>query len=176
MKIEGVSPMDDRMVEIMATGLSLYQGMPLVCDASLVSPVKANGIARPRAAHEPGVAIANIEDIKASTYPELVSSTRCKFLVLAGEVGGRWSATICHLIRDLAAAKSQEAAPRLRKSAAFGWENWWWSMISVATQNALAATLVDDAPHMLHAWEGSAPSFGILLHGEAPAESRLPLR
>ena len=73
MKVEGVSSTDDRRVEIMATGLPLYQGMPLVCDASLVSPVKANGIARPRAAHEPGVAIANIEDIKASTDPELVS-------------------------------------------------------------------------------------------------------
>jgi len=176
MKLAGVSPMDDRQVEIMATGLPLYQGLPLVCDASLVSPVKANGIPRPRAAHEPGIAIANIEDVKATTYPELVSSTQCKFLVLAGEVGGRWSATTCRLLRDLAAAKSQNAAPRLRKSAAFAWENRWWSMISVATQNALAATLVDDAPHMLHAWEGTAPPLGILLHGEAPAESRLPLR
>ena len=163
-------------MEILANGLPLYQGTPLVGDAPLVSPVKENGVARPRAAHEPGVAIANIEDIKASTYPELVSSTRCKFLVLAGEVGGRWSATTCHLIRDLAAAKSQEAAPRLRKSAALAWEIRWWSMISVATRNALAATLVDDAPHMLHAWEGSAPPLGILLHKEAPAESRLPLR
>ena len=124
----------------------------------------------------PGVAIAHIEDVKAATYPELVSSHRCKFLVLAGEVGGRWSATTCRLIRDLATAKSEEAAPRLRKSAAFAWENRWWSMISVATQNALAATLVDDAPHMLHAWEGDAPPLGILLHGEAPAEGRLPLR
>ena len=122
MKIAGVSPMDDRQVEIMATGLPLYQGLPLVCDASLVSPVKANGIPRPRAAHEPGIAIANIEDVKATTYPELVSSTQCKFLVLAGEVGGRWSATTCRFIRDLAAAKSQNAAPRLRKSAAFAWK------------------------------------------------------
>ena len=154
----------------------LCHGLPFVCDASLVSPLKANGVARPRAAHEPGVAIADIEEVKATTYPELVTSNRCKFLVLAGEVGGRWSATTCRLIRDLASAKSQEAAPRLRKSAAFAWENRWWSMISVATQNALAATLVDDAPHMLHAWEGTAPPLGILLHGEAPAESRLPLR
>ena len=37
---------------------------------------------------------------------------------------------------------------------------------------ALAAMLVDDAPRMLHAWEGIAPPVGILLHGEAPAESR----
>ena len=120
--------------------------------------------------------MAHIEEKKAKTYPELVSSSRCKFLVLAGEVGGRWSDTTCRLIRDLATAKSQEAAPRLRKSAAFAWEKWWWSMISVATQNALAATLVDDAPHMPHAWEGTAPPLGILLHGKAPAERRLPLR
>ena len=45
MKIEGVSSTDDRKVEIMATGLPLDQGMPLVCDASFVSPVKANGVA-----------------------------------------------------------------------------------------------------------------------------------
>jgi len=178
MKLDGVSPnpKDDRRVEIMAKELPLYKGMPLICDASLVSPLKANGDARPRAAHEPGVAIASIEDTKAKTYPELVTSNQCKFLVLAGEVGGRWSDTTCRLIRDLATAKSEDAAPRLRKSAAFAWENRWWSMISVATQNALAATLVDDAPHMLHAWEGTAPPLGILLLGEAPAESRLPLR
>ena len=77
--------------------------------------------------------------------------------------------------RPRSSKESRRSAP-LRKSAAFAWENRWWSMISVATQNALAATLVDDAPHMLHAWEGTAPPLGILLHGEAPAESRLPLR
>merc|ERR1711985_68589 len=108
-------------------------GLPLVCDATLVSPVKANGIPRPRAAHEPRIAIANIEDVKATTYPELVSSMQCKFLIFAGEVGGRWSATTCRLLRDLAAAKSQNASPPLRKSAAFAWENRWWSMRSVAT-------------------------------------------
>ena len=33
-----------------------------------------------------------------------------------------------------------------------------------------------DAPHLLHGWEGSGPPLGELLHGDAPAESRLPLR
>ena len=51
-----------------------------------------------------------------------------------------------------------------------------WGMLSVAVQNALASTLVDDAPHLLHAWEGVGPPLGQLLHGEAPTESRLPLR
>ena len=49
-------------------------------------------------------------------------------------------------------------------------------MLAVAVQKALAATLVDDAPHLLHGWEGVGPPLGELLHGDAPAESRLPLR
>ena len=49
-------------------------------------------------------------------------------------------------------------------------------MISIATQNALTATLVDVTPHVLHAWEGTVPPLGILLHGETPVKSRLPFR
>ena len=90
--------------------------------------------------------------------------------------GGQWSAATCGLIRDLVKAKGQEAAPRLRKSGSSAWGNVRWGMISVAARNALAATLVDDAPHMLHAWEGTAPPVGILQHGEAPAGTRIPLR
>ena len=49
-------------------------------------------------------------------------------------------------------------------------------MLSVAAQDTLAATLVGDAPHLLHGWEGEGPPLGALLHGEAPSPSRLPLR
>ncbi len=52
----------------------------------------------------------------------------------------------------------------------------WWAMLVVAVQNAVASTLMDDAPHLLHGWEGDGPPLGELLHGEAPAPSRLPLR
>ena len=47
-------------------------------------------------------------------------------------------------------------------------------MLAVAAQGARAVILVDDAPHMLHAWEGSGPGppLGMLLHGETPAQSR----
>ena len=45
----------------------------------------------------------------------------------------------------------------------------------MALQNALAATCVDDVPHMPHAWEGTGLLLGMLLHGEAPAVGRLPL-
>ena len=89
MKLDGDSPKDNRRVEIMATGLPLYKGMSLICDASLVTPLKANGVARPRAAHEPGVAMAHIEEKKAKIYTESVFSNWCKFLVLSRRRSGR---------------------------------------------------------------------------------------
>ena len=49
-------------------------------------------------------------------------------------------------------------------------------MLAVVAQDSLAATLVGDAPQLLHGWEGAGPYLGELLHAEAPTPSRLPLR
>ena len=76
----------------------------------------------------------------------------------------------------LAEWRSRDAPRRLRRSTAAAWENRWWSMLAVAAQDSLAATLVDDAPHLLHGWRPEEPPLGVLLHGEAPSQSRLPLR
>ena len=122
------------------------------------------------------MAIAAAEKDKRETYPELVNSSRCQLVVLACEVGGRWSDTCAWLVKELANEKGAKAPPRLRQSSARAWEARWWAMLSVAVQNALASTLVDDAPHLLHGWEGEGPPLGVLLHGDAPPQSRLPLR
>lgn len=71
-------------------------------------------------------------------------SFQCRLVVLEDEVGGRWSDTCVWLIRKLAAHHSKDAPPRLRKVTG---ENRWWGMLAVAAQDALAATLIDDAPH-----------------------------
>ena len=163
-------------MEVVAKNLRIHHGMPLVCDDTLVSPLTADGRPVGRAAKSDGAAIELAESRKFKKYPELVRSHRCHFIVLAHETGGRWSHTCCELIRALAVERSSTVAPRLRDSTARAWEHRWWAMLSVATQNALAATMLDDAPHMLHAWEGSGPPLGMLLHGEAPTISRLPLR
>jgi len=176
MGLPGVRTGDKRAVEIVARNLHVKHGIPLAFDATVVSPLHASGGARPRAADEDGVAIAAAERDKRETYPELVRSPKCQLVVLACEVGGRWSSTCAWLVRELAEARSAQAPPRLRRSTARAWEARWWGMLAVAVQNALAATLVDDAPHLLHGWEGEGPPLGVLLHGEAPTESRLPLR
>ena len=172
----GVDPSDKRLVEFSVYGLPLYRGVPLLCDSTQGSPLHVDGKPHPHTCTEDGATCSRLEKPKNSTYAEVVQSSGYKLVTLACEVGGRWSDTTCQLLRDLAKEKSQSAPPRLRRSTAFAWENRWWGMLSVAAQNAFAATLVDDAPHLLHAWEGSDPPLGVLLHGEAPTESRLPLR
>ena len=175
MGLPGVSAADKREVEIVAKNLPMRHGIPLACDVTVVSPLHAIGDARPRAAVE-SVALADAEDLKHKTYPELVKSPKCQLVVLACEIGGRWSDTCCWLIKNLAEFRSEKAPPRLRRATARAWEARWWGMLSVAVQDSLAATLVDDAPHLLHGWAGHGPPLGELLHGEPPALSRLPLR
>ena len=116
------------------------------------------------------------ETDKGRRYPALVHSTRCRLVVLAGEVGGRWSETTVRFIEALAKHRSKTAQRRLHKSTQLAWEHRWWGMLAVAAQDSLAATLLDDAPHLLHGWEGAGPSLGELLHAEAPTPSRLPIR
>ena len=133
------------------------------------------GEPRPRAAEVDGVAIAEAEKRKEKTYPELLHSDRCRLVTLACEVGGRWSDASCKLVSDLATYKSRTAHPSLQRATARAWEARWWALLSVAVQDAPAATLIEGAPHLLHGWYGDPPPLGELLLADAPTNSRLPL-
>ena len=74
------------------------------------------------------LAIPDAEDLKHQ------GSARCQLIVLACEVGGRWSDTCCWLIKNLAEHRSRSVAPRLRRSTARTWEARWWGMLSYRSQ------------------------------------------
>jgi len=181
MGLETPVPRDDeRAVEILARDLPLHHGLPLVCDATLASPLTAEGALRPDSKGCPGTTNETSERRKENKYPELVSSSRVRFLVLAGEVGGRWNDTALQLVRDLAYGRAATLAPpRLQHATAMALQIRWWGLVAVAAQDALAATLLGDAPHLLTGQppELPLPLGDLLLDGaEAPAQSRLPLR
>ena len=50
MGVPGITAQDGRRLEILATGLPLHRGVPLAVDASMVSPLHADGRPWPRAA------------------------------------------------------------------------------------------------------------------------------
>ena len=93
---------DRRAIELVALGLPLYHGLPLACDATLASPLHANGEARPRAAEHPGEALARREDDKLERYPELAASARTRLMVLAKKVALRCVALRCAALHCVA--------------------------------------------------------------------------
>ena len=61
---------------------------------------------------------------------------------VAGEVGGRWHDTAENLVRQLAAQRAEKSHPLLRRSVQLAWSDRWWCALGVATQDALAASLL----------------------------------
>ena len=76
----------------------------------MVSPIRRDGTARPGAAARDGVALTQARRQKERTYPELVGEgRRARLVVLAAEVGGRWSEETAQFLRSLAKARSESS-------------------------------------------------------------------
>jgi hypothetical protein len=148
---------DGRRLEIVATGLPLYRGVPLGVDCTMGSPLHTDGTPWPRAAVEDGVAIRRLEIAKEATYRDLVGSPSLRLTTLATETGGRWSKQTVTLVRLLAKAKARQAPEPQRQRVAAAWANRWWSYLAVTARNALAATLVEDAPQVLDGLDDVEP-------------------
>ena len=100
--------LDGRRLEVIADGLSLWRGAQLAIDTTLVSPLHRDGTARRGAADRNGVALDAARRKKERAYPELSGDEgRARLVVLAAEVGGRWSNETAHFFNALAEARSQ---------------------------------------------------------------------
>ena len=100
-------------------------------------------------------------------------------VVLSCEVGGRWGTDSLKFVRRLARARARGAPPLLRASARQAWANRWWGLLSVAVQDALAATLTRQGHQAMGGFEAdvSVPLEDVLQHAEpSTAVARLPLR
>ena len=89
----GVNTTDGRRLEVVADGLSLFQGAQLAIDTTFVSALRADGTPRPRAAATPGAALDDARTRKETTYPELVGEGfRAKLVVACCRSRRTWSA------------------------------------------------------------------------------------
>ena len=171
------SPRDRRQLDMVAYGVT-RNGTALCCDATVVSPLRRDGQPVPGAAEEDGVALHSAERRKRERYPELLNSLQARLVVLACEVGGRWSQGCLTFVRRLARQRARSAPALLRTSARQAWAGRWWGMLSVAVQSALAATLCGD--HLsVGGFDADVdiPLGDVLLDGApGPTPSRLPLR
>ena len=171
-----VDRVDDRRLEVVANGLPLWGGQQLAVDTTLVSPLSGSGQPCRRGGRVQGAALALARRRKERTYPELLRSERCRLVVLAVKVGGRWSDEAASFVRALARAKAREVPVRLRSSLVAVLVARWSALLSHAAMSAFAATFTQRAGALSHA-DGALPPLGELLAdaGEAPlTASRLP--
>ena len=78
-----------------------------------------------------GVSLAQARHKKERTYPELVSPrSRARLVVLAGEVGGRWSEETRVFLRLLARAKARSEPVILRQRVEQAWRMRWPAILA----------------------------------------------
>ena len=147
---------DARRLEIVVDGLPLRGGAQLAVDTTLVCALHEDGRPRRRAAQQDGVAIEAAERRKISTYPELVGPhSRAKLVVLAVEVGGRWSEQTRAFLSQLAHTRARQETPLMRRRAEQAWRLRWGGMLACAAAKAVASSLLDLLHH--HGGDGKAP-------------------
>ena len=117
--------------------------------ATLVGAVHADGSARPRAANEDGAALVAARRRKERTCPELVrQGSRARLVVLAGEIGGRWSVETRTFLSQLAKARSREEIPLMHRQVEQAWRLRWGSMLACASARAVSSSFWNSDVHM----------------------------
>ena len=114
-------------------------------DTTFVSPVRRDGTAYPRTATEDGVRLEAARRRKEVKYPELLNTRRCRLVVTAMEVGGRWSEESWAFLALLAEARAATAPKALERSTQYYLLRRWSQMLSVAAQSAFAASLLGES-------------------------------
>ena len=161
--ITGINDRDGRRIEVVATGLSFGQGVPLAIDCTLVSPLKSDGCPHHGAARSRGNSLAHAERLKHRTYPELVNSSILRLVVAAIETGGRMHRDIKALLFSAAYDRALSEPVILRSAAQHSLYSRWITMLSVATQDALASTLISEGLALLDCVPGAGPTAADLL-------------
>ena len=118
-----MSAQDERAIEVLALGFPLHHRVTV--DVTLRCALEANREAHPNAAAEDGAMCSRAGADKERKYAELLTGDRCRLVVVALEIGGRWSNEAIQFIDDLAAARAREAPPVMRRSAFLAWKRRW---------------------------------------------------
>ena len=111
---------------------------------TLVSPIRRDGIPRPRAHEVNGIALKHGSRHKETTYPEFAGrSGRARLVVIAKEVGGRFSSETAQFLSDLAWAKTRGVSDFLRGRARSAWTRRWSAIMGCAAARVFATSLLD---------------------------------
>ena len=108
---------DEREIEVLASGLPCRAGAQIAVGATIRSPLSSSGAPHARAAREDAVTADSARQDKEATHLEFSPRQRCVLVVLALEVGGRFSGEAYRFVEELAFSKAQEAPPAVVAAA-----------------------------------------------------------
>ena len=135
-----INNLDSRRLEVVIDGLSLL-------DTTLVSPLSRNGTARPRCATVSGAALDRARTRKERRYPELAGDHgRARLVVLAGEIGGRFSSETAQFLRCFASDKVRSTPLILKGRIHAAVIRRWSAMLGCSAARSHALSLLDKVP------------------------------
>ena len=139
-----VSEDDTRRLDLVVPGLNVASGLPLFCDVTVLSPLSRTGAPRGGTSNQGGRLLVDATRENDITYHEVLDTGLAALYSLGCEVYGRWNETCIKLVPALAREHARGLHPRVRRGAALGFQNRWWSVLGVALQKAVAAAVLRD--------------------------------
>ena len=134
---------DSRRLEVVAEGLSVFGSSWLW--TRLWSPPTME-MAHLKADKIDGVALQHARRRKEQRYPELSGSNgRARLVVIAGEVGGRWSRETQTFLQCVSHGKAQSAPHILRASAQAAWYRRWCNLLAMFRRQSSGGVPVGEA-------------------------------
>ena len=116
--------------------------MSFAVDATLVSPLHADGTAWDGANLTPSISFRKATRSKTATYPKLVDCSALQLITASSEIGGRLSSECLELISAATKHRSRDDPLPIRGQAERMWRSRWFCMLSVVIQRVVAASLV----------------------------------
>ena len=133
---------DERRIDVLASGLPCFGGSQLIIDATLRSTLTRDGEPRARSMWQDGAVLIDARRDKERSYPELVACNRGRFVVLALDIGGRFSEETADFLKQLAWARARASPSYLQKATAHAFERRWSRMLAVTASSSFAASLL----------------------------------
>ena len=132
---------DQRQLEFAVFGLGAFAGLPICADATLVSPISADGIPHAGCVSHPDSVFLDAEAQIRVDYSDVAEGGRAHLFCLASSTGGRWNRTALDYVRSLVHVHARSQPDVLQQSVALALTRRWWAVLSVARDEAVAASL-----------------------------------
>ena len=133
-----VPPGDARRMDLIVPGLNVERGLPLFCDATIMSPISGNGAPRACTSNADGRLLEQAQTDNNNIYEEVHSTGLCALLCLGCEVYGRWGNQCVKLVPELARERTRGLHPRVRRGTALALQHRWWGVLGMALQKSVA--------------------------------------